>query len=88
MNDKLIEILRDLGSLKAGDPYSRDNGLWTIDWVGEPISGICRQAADEIERLQSICGAVTPGQSVADIKQHLRTLKQDKADGSRESSAG
>jgi hypothetical protein len=32
-------------------------------------------------------GAVNSGQSVADIKEHLRTLKKDKSDGSRESAA-
>ncbi len=29
----------------------------------------------EIARLRSLLGAVTPGQSVADIKEHLRNLK-------------
>ena len=74
MSDELVEILRDLGALKAGKSYERADGCWTIDWVGEPIAGICRQAADEIERLRSLLGAVTPGQSVADIKEYLRTL--------------
>ena len=59
---------------------------WSGD-SGEAYRALFTEAADEIERLQSLLGAVTPGQSVADIKQHLRTLKQDKADGSRESSA-
>jgi hypothetical protein len=36
---------------------------------------LCGEAADEIERLQTIAGAVTPGQSVSEIKEHLRTLK-------------
>lgn len=36
-------------------------------------------------RVYAVSGAVTPGQSVADIKEHLRTLKKDKPDGSRES---
>ncbi len=52
------------------------------------MAGLYREAADEIERLQSLLGAVSPGKSVADIKEHLRSLKQDKADVSRESKAG
>jgi hypothetical protein len=32
------------------------------------------EAADEIERLRSLLGAVTPGQSVADIKEYLRNV--------------
>jgi hypothetical protein len=74
MSDNLVQILRDLGALKAGQTYSREDGQRTIDWVGEPIAGICRQAADEIERLRSLLGAVTPGQSVADIKEYLRNV--------------
>ena len=78
----LVERLRQIQNTKDGQ----------IDWLppngwAAPLSKLCGDAADEIERLQSLLGAVTPGQSVADIKQHLRTLKQDKADGSRESSA-
>ena len=49
---------------------------------------VMMEAANEIERLRSLLGAVSPGQSVADIKEHLRTLKKDKQDGSRESAAG
>jgi len=43
---------------------------------------LLNKAADEIEWLQSLAGGVSPGQSVADIKEHLRTLKKDKPDGS------
>lgn len=34
------------------------------------------KAASELERLQTIAGAVSPGQSVADIKEYLRGVKQ------------
>jgi hypothetical protein len=50
-------------------------------------AGLYGMAADEIEHLRSLLGAVTPGQSVADIKEHLRSFKKDKPDGSRESAA-
>jgi hypothetical protein len=39
-----------------------------------PNTKLCNEAADEIEHLRSLLGAVTPGQSVADIKEYLRML--------------
>ena len=77
MSDLIERLSYAAGKLSAGGGFWQENDIHLL-----------HEAADEIERLQSICGAVSPGQSVADIKQHLRTLKQDKADGSRESSAG
>jgi hypothetical protein len=47
------------------------------------IERLCK----EIDVLQGIAGAVSPGQTIADIKEYLRTLKKDKPDGSRESAA-
>jgi hypothetical protein len=38
--------------------------------------GLLKRCLEEIERLRSLAGAVSPGQSVADIKEHLRTLKK------------
>ena len=69
----LVERLRQIQNTKGG----------RIDWLppngwAEPLSKLCGDAADEIERLRSLAGAVSPGQSVADIKEHLRTLKKDK----------
>jgi hypothetical protein len=71
----LVERLRAAHELTCG-------GL-----TGLADAGLLLAAADEIEHLRSLLGAVSPGQSVADIKEHLRSLKKDKPDGSRESAA-
>ena len=73
MND-LVKALRE-ESIKCGDV-----GL-------TEASDLMKDAADKIELIESLAGAVTPGQSVADIKEHLRGLKKDKPDGSREATA-
>ena len=73
----IVQDLKDSISVPAGADVNYSVPRWKIE-----------NAIKEIERLRSIAGAVTPGQSVADIKDHLRTLKKDKPDGSRESAAG
>ena len=59
----LVQRLRDAHSMALQADF------------GGSLARLCKEAADEIERLQSLAGAVTPGQSVADIKEHLRNLK-------------
>ena len=39
----------------------------------DEATGLMREAADEIERLQKFAGAVTSGYSVSEIKEMLRT---------------
>jgi len=65
----LVKQLRQIQHTKDGQ----------IDWLppngwAAPLSKLCGDAADEIERLRSLLGAVTPGQSVADIKDYLRNV--------------
>ena len=38
----------------------------------EPMVAVMRRAADEIERLRSLAGAVSPAQTVTQIKEMLR----------------
>lgn len=45
------------------------------------IGTLLCDAANEIRHLRSVAGAVTAGESVANIKQHLRTLQSDTANG-------
>lgn len=75
MND-IVADLRESIALPGGADVNYSVPRWKIEG-----------AIAEIERLRLLAGAVSPGQSVADIKQHLRTLKKDKPDGSRESAA-
>jgi hypothetical protein len=73
----IVEDLKDSISVPAGADVNYSVPRWKIE-----------NAIKEIERLRdlvSVAGAVSTGQSAADIKEYLRTLKKDKPDGSRES---
>jgi hypothetical protein len=72
----LVQRLRDAHSMALQADFAPDK------------AGLYREAAEEIDRLQSLLGAVSSGQSVADIKEHLRGLKKEKPDASRESTTG
>jgi hypothetical protein len=64
----LVQRLRDAHSMALQADYGRAQ------------AALYKEAADEIERLQSLAGAVTPGQSVADIKEYLRGLPKKETD--------
>jgi hypothetical protein len=57
----MLEKLRVLASLKTGDPMPQFLGDG-FNWH-EPIGKLCAQAADEIERLRSLCGCADVGPS-------------------------
>jgi hypothetical protein len=67
---ELLEKLREIENFKPGDPLP----VWAQPntW-GEYISKVAGHARNEIERLRAIAGAVTAGESVASIKEMLRT---------------
>jgi len=48
--DEVLEILDELSKLPAGTSYEHNGVLWTIDWVGWPISGVLREAAQLIRQ--------------------------------------
>ena len=66
----MSDIVNELRDYRCGIANSDVSALDAL--VSVPI-GLLMRAADEIERLRYIAGAVTPGQSVADIKELLRT---------------
>jgi hypothetical protein len=65
----IVQDLKDSISVPAGADVNYSVPRWKIE-----------NAIKEIERLRSLVGAVSPGQSLADIKASLK-------DGSRESDA-
>lgn len=87
---ELVDKLRAIAVLKVGEPFPEwlgSDGSW-----GPPLSKLCGEAADELERcyagralldeemkrLRLLSGAVSDGQSAADIKadltKHGRTI--------------
>lgn len=49
-NQELLEKLRQIANAQVGGPMPPCLGEYNA-W-GEPLSAICKEAADEIERLQ------------------------------------
>lgn len=72
---KLVERLRNFTA--RCDNAVDANGYGNLPASPDAVAGwkeagaLAREAADEIERLQSLAGAVTPGPSLAEIKMNL-----------------
>ena len=62
------DIVEELRNIAAGDP----DGVMKINQWGEQIKGIAERAIAEIQFLRGMAGAVTKGESFADIKKAAR----------------
>jgi len=78
--DDLVERLRNPVWFMVAEPSGNASGVGTsVAKLDEQSAiAIMRDAADEIERLRSLAGALTPGKSFAEISDEVsaRVIKQ------------
>ena len=65
----IVSRLRELAATKAGE--SPPEWFSSPNWA-EAMSVLLREAADEIERLRRLAGAVTQGEGFRDIREQTK----------------
>jgi delta 1-pyrroline-5-carboxylate dehydrogenase len=60
----MSDLVARLRTFEVQDDVSDSNA--------DMIKGLMREAADEIERLQRLAGAVTAGESFSEIRRHVK----------------
>ena len=67
--DEIVGRLRQVAATSDGDPFP--------EWIGGPnecgpvLAHLCSAAADEIERLRAVVGAVSSGPSFAELTEGI-----------------